>query len=46
MSHLDHCERLVLIGSVASIQWFGLLIMEVHTATSSDVESIQVTVSP
>lgn len=42
----DRCARLVLIGSDVSIQWFGFSIMEVHTVTSSSVESIQLTASP
>lgn len=46
VGHTDRCVRLVLTGSVASIQWFGFSIMEVQTATSSSVESIQLTVAP
>lgn len=46
LSHSDRRVRLVLIGSVASIQWFGFSIMDIHTVTSSSVESIQLTTSP
>lgn len=42
----EQCVRFVLMGKVASIQWFWFLIMDVHTEISSSVESIHLTFSP